>query len=106
MTQLKKDLQSMVKTLNALAAKIDAISKKMGGAKKAKSAPKKVAKAVKKVVKAKPVKKSAPKKKQHRLQQPTQFLKLSVVINEVLKQLVSKKRQDIIRKKSKILSLN
>ncbi|MDP7355514.1 MAG: hypothetical protein QGE94_10645 [Desulfobacterales bacterium] len=63
MTQLKKDLQSMVKTLNALAAKIDAISKKMGGAKKAKSAPKKVAKAVKKVVKAKPVKKSAPKKK-------------------------------------------
>tara|TARA_B100002003_G_scaffold81778_1_gene76306 strand:+ start:359 stop:769 length:411 start_codon:yes stop_codon:yes gene_type:complete len=63
MKQLKKDLQSTVKTLNALAAKIDAISKKMGGAKKAKSAPKKVAKAVKKAVKAKPVKKSALKKK-------------------------------------------
>ncbi len=63
MKQLKKDLESTAKTLNALAAKIDAISKKMGGAKKAKPAPKPARKVVKKAVKAKPVKKSAPKKK-------------------------------------------
>lgn len=63
MKQLKKDLQSTVKTLNALVAKIDALSKKLGGAEKAKSAPKPAAKAVKKAVEAKPVKKSAPKKK-------------------------------------------
>jgi len=63
MKQLKKDLESTAKTLNALAAKIDAISKKMGGAKKAKPAPKPARKVEKKAVKAKPVKKSAPKKK-------------------------------------------
>ena len=63
MKQLKKDLQSAAKTLNALAAKIDAISKKLGGTEKAKPASKPAAKAVKKAVKAKPVKKTAPKKK-------------------------------------------
>ncbi len=63
MKELKKDLESTAKMLNALAAKIDAISKQMGGAKKAKPGPKPAAKVVKKAVKAKPVKKSAPKKK-------------------------------------------
>lgn len=63
MKQLKKDLESAVKTLNALAVKIDSISKKLGTADKAKPASKPASKAVKKAVKARPAKKSAQKKK-------------------------------------------
>lgn len=58
MKQLKKNLQSAVKTLNVLAKKLDAISSKLDAPAKPEPKPK----AVKKDAPKKVVKKSAPKK--------------------------------------------